>query len=305
MTILFEKTIMLVAIIAIGYMCSRFKLVSLEFNKGLSKIVLNIFLPAMILSSVINKEVPMTGSELISGFLMMIVMSLVCYGIGLLTPTILRIKDGDKGMYRMLAGFMNNGFFGFPLIAAVYGEGAVFFASLSNIPFNTLLYTFGILLLKDKDTKVDFRLKSILSAPLVATIIAALILIFKIHIPSIIADIVTTVGNGTVPLSMMCIGISLGAVPIYKAFTNLRLYGVSLVRLLLCPVAVWFILHFFITNPMILGIIVIISGCPSAAVCTMLGIENGRDGVESSEGIFLCSVLAALTIPLLMKVLGL
>ena len=112
MIVLFEKMAMLVILLALGYLCARMKLVGPEFNKGLSKLVMNLFLVGMILSSVINKDMELSGSEALTGFLMLTLMVLICLGIGFISPTVLRIKNGDRGMYRMLVSFMNNGFMG-------------------------------------------------------------------------------------------------------------------------------------------------------------------------------------------------
>lgn len=304
MTVLFEKMAMLVILLALGYLCARLKLVGPEFNKGLSKLVINFFLVAMILSSVINKDMELTGSEALTGFLMLAVMELICFGIAWVSPAVLRIKDGDIGMYRMLVAFMNNGFMGFPLVAAIYGESAVFFASLSNIPFNLLLYSAGVMLLRDGRGE-KFKLKDAINAPMVATLIAAIIFVFRIPMPVLIDDTIDTISAATVPLSMMCIGLSLGSVSLKDAFVHPRLYGLSFVRLIVSPLIVWFVMHFFVTNPVILGTIVILASCPSAVICTILGIENGRDGIESSEAVFLCTVLSMITIPLLVSVLHL
>lgn len=304
MTVLFEKMAMLVILLALGYLCARLKLVGPEFNKGLSKLVINFFLVAMILSSVINKDMELTGSEALTGFLMLAVMELICFGIAWVSPAVLRIKDGDIGMYRMLVAFMNNGFMGFPLVAAIYGESAVFFASLSNIPFNLLLYSAGVMLLRDGKGE-KFKLKDAINAPMVATLIAAIIFVFRIPMPVLIDDTIDTISAATIPLSMMCIGLSLGSVSLKDAFVHPRLYGLSFIRLVVSPLIVWFVMHFFVTNPVILGTIVILASCPSAVICTILGIENGRDGIESSEAVFLCTVLSMITIPLLVSVLHL
>ncbi len=305
MSVLFEKMAMLVILLALGYLCARLKLVGPEFNKGLSKLVINFFLVGMILSSVINKEMELTGAEALTGFLMLALMMLICFAIAWISPGVLRIKDGDKGMYRMLVAFMNNGFMGFPIVAAIYGEGAVFFASLSNIPFNLLLYSAGVMLLREGSEGEKFKLRNAINAPLVATLIATIILVLKIPVPAIIDDTVDTISSATVPLSMMCIGLSLGSVSLKDAFVHPRLYGLSFVRLVVCPLIVWFVMSFFITNPVILGTIVILAACPSAVICSILGIENGRDGIESSEAVFLCTVLSMITIPLLVSVLNL
>ena len=305
MIVLIEKMALLVMLLALGYLCARLKLVGPEFNKGLSKLVINVFLAGMILSSVINKKLEMTGGDVAFGLLMMTLSMLICVGIGWLSPTLLRIKDGDKGMYRILAAFMNNGFMGFPLVAAVYGENTVFFASLSNIPFNLLLYTVGVMFLQKGDKNTKFSIKSVINVPIVATLIAVVIFIFEIPMPKLVDDVADTLSAATVPLSMMCVGLSLGSVSLKEALMQPRLYGISLVRLLICPLAVWLVLRIFITNPVILGTIVILSACPSAIICTILGIQYGRDGVESSEAIFISTMLSMITIPLLISVLGL
>ena len=305
MIVLIEKMALLVMLLALGYLCARLKLVGPEFNKGLSKLVINVFLAGMILSSVINKKLEMTGGDVAFGLLMMTLSMLICVGIGWLSPTLLRIKDGDKGMYRILAAFMNNGFMGFPLVAAVYGENAVFFASLSNIPFNLLLYTAGVMLLQKGDKNTKFSIKSVINVPIVATLIAVVIFAFEIPMPKLVDDVADTLSAATVPLSMMCVGLSLGSVSLKEALLQPRLYGISLVRLVICPLAVWLVLRMFITNPVILGTIVILSACPSAIICTILGIQYGRDGVESSEAIFISTMLSMITIPLLISVLGL
>ena len=305
MIVLIEKMALLVMLLALGYLCARLKLVGPEFNKGLSKLVINVFLAGMILSSVINKKLEMTGGDVAFGLLMMTLSMLICVGIGWLSPTLLRIKDGDKGMYRILAAFMNNGFVGFPLVAAVYGENAVFFASLSNIPINLLLYTAGVMLLQKGDKNTKFSIKSVINVPIVATLIAVVIFAFEIPMPKLVDDVADTLSAATVPLSMMCVGLSLGSVSLKEALMQPRLYGISLVRLLICPLAVWLVLRIFITNPVILGTIVLLSACPSAIICTILGIQYGRDGVESSEAIFISTMLSMITIPLLISVLGL
>ena len=111
--------------------------------------------------------------------------------------------------------------------------------------------------------------------------------------------------DACIPLSMMCIGLSLGNVSIKDAFIHPRIYGMNFMRLVAAPIAVWFVLHFFITDIVMLGSIVIVAACPPAVVCAILGMDYGRDGVEASETIFVGTVLSMFTIPLLISLLGL
>ncbi len=305
MTVIFEKMAMLVILLAAGYAFARFKIVSPEFNKGLTKLIMNFFLVGMILSSVINKELDMTGGEILFCLGMWCLMFAITVAVGWLTPRVFRMKNGDRGMYSLMVGFMNNGFIGFPLATAVYGADALFFASLSNIPFNLILYTVGVVILQSGEEEAGFSIKRAINAPIIATLAAVLILAFGIHIPSFLADTVDYIATATVPLSMMCVGLALGGVALKDAFCHPRLYIVSLMRVVVCPVLVWLALKGIVADPVMLGTIVLLAATPTAVICTILGIEYGRDGIESSECILLSTVMSVVTIPLLVSVLGL
>lgn len=305
MTVIFEKMAMMVIFLAGGYIFARMKVVGPEFNKGLSKLVINFFLVGLILSSVVNKESDMTGRELFFSLGLWFVMIAISIIVGWLTPRLFRMKSGDKGMYSLMVSFMNNGFMGFPLVVAVYGADALFFAALSNIPFNLMLYTVGLVFLNSGEGSQRLSLKRVINAPIVATLIAILILVLKIPLPGFIEDTLGYMSSATVPLSMMCIGVALGGVALKDAFCHPKLYLISLMRLIVCPVLTWLILKGIVADPVMLGTIVILAATPTAVICTILGIENGRDGIESSEGVLLSTVLSTGTIPLLISVLGL
>ena len=305
MTVLLQKMALMLILLVLGYVAVRFKIVPEDFNKGLSKLVINVLLVGMILSSVINKELEMTGAEVAQGVLMMAIAQVIGILIGVLSVKLIpSLKRGDSGMYSMLIGFMNNVFMGFPLVAAFFGEDCVFFASLSNIPFNLMLYTIGIRMLQKGNGDEKLNLKRIINMPIIATLAALIIFVFEIPMPAIIDDTMDTLSAAVVPLSMMCIGMSLGNVPIKDAVLQPKMYIVSFMRLIVAPLAAWLILRMFITNPQTLGIIILLELTPSAVICTMLGLENGRDGVESSSGIFISTVLSVVTIPLMLALLG-
>ena len=87
---------------------------------------------------------------------------------------IIRVPKESRGVLWCLTAFMNNAFIGFPLAAAIYGEQAVFYAAISNIPFNLLLYTVGMAKLRQGDGKT-LSWRKIFTPPLVTTLLAAVI----------------------------------------------------------------------------------------------------------------------------------
>lgn len=305
MLVILEKMALLVIMLVLGYMCVKLKLVGPEFNKGLNKLVINILLVGLILGSVINKDLGMSRSDMLFCLGMMTIMQVLCLVIGVLARRLPGLKNGDGGVYALLVAFSNLGFIGVPVIASVYGDSAVFLVSLGNIPFNILLYTVGILLLQDDGSRQKIDIKRMINVPIIATLAATVIFLFNIPMPALIEDAANMLSDACVPLSMMCVGLSLGNVSLKKTIMNPRIYIVNFLRLIVCPLLVWLIMRVFVSDPVMLGSIVIVAACPPAVVCTIVAMENGRDGVESSELICLGTLLSMVTIPLLISVLGL
>lgn len=305
MLVILEKMALLVIMLLLGYMCVKLKLVGPEFNKGLNKLVINILLVGLILGSVINKDLGMSRSDMLFCLGMMTIMQVLCLVIGILARRLPGLKNGDGGVYALLVAFSNLGFIGVPVIASVYGDSAVFLVSLGNIPFNILLYTVGILLLQDDGSRQKIDIKRMINVPIIATLAATVIFLFNIPMPALIEDAANMLSDACVPLSMMCVGLSLGNVSLKKTIMNPRIYIVNFLRLIVCPLLVWLIMRVFVSDPVMLGSIVIVAACPPAVVCTIVAMENGRDGVESSELICLGTLLSMVTIPLLISVLGL
>lgn len=293
----------LVLLMLIGYLCAKIGLTNAESNKHASRIVMNVLLVGTILNSVINVDPTLSNKEILL-FFGLIVLEFVVLGIvAWFFPGILGIRGADKGPSRNIILFMNNGFVGLPVVQVAFGTEAVFYASLSNIPFNILLYTVGIAQLRGTEGGEKFRLKDIVNAPMAATFAAVILFLARIHVPVFIADTISSLAGATIPMSMIIIGTSLGGIPVKSAFGDWRAYALSFVKLIVCPVAVWAVLRFFTSNVMMLGVLIIIAACPTAMILTVLCLQYGKDEALASKTIFLSTVFSAATIPLVLWLL--
>ena len=137
------KMVMLVALMFIGYFCFKLKITGPEFNKNVSSVMMNVFLCATILNSVINVEPTMSNGELFYIVVLFLFAMVVAWALGFLTAKVLRVPKENQGVILCLVTYMNTAFVGFPIVETVYGAEAVFYASLSGIPFNIMLYSLG------------------------------------------------------------------------------------------------------------------------------------------------------------------
>lgn len=296
----FAKMGMLILIMLLGYLCARIGVTGPEFNKRVTPLVMNVLLAATILNSVLS--VPdFSGLEILDYVIVLTAMTVLCLLLSWWLPQLLRTPAGDVGSMRLVTAFSNVGFVGLPLIAALYGEEMVFFASLANIPFNILLYSIGAVQLSNGDgARLDWR--KVLNMPVIATLLSVVLLLSRIHVPTVLADTISTLAGATIPLSMLIIGTSLGAISVRSALTDWRVYAVSAARLLVCPLLTWLVLRPFTSGAM-LGIPVLLAACPSAMVVTALCLQYGRSDAFASKCIFLNTILSAVTIPLLIWLL--
>ena len=159
-----------------------------------------------------------------------------------------------------------------------------FFASLANIPFNLALYSIGAAQLSGSaGARFDWR--KVLNMPVIATLLSVVLLLSRIHVPAVIADTISTLAGATIPLSMLIIGTSLGAISVRAALADWRVYVVSAVRLLVCPLLTWLVLRPFVSGAL-LGIPVLLAACPSAMVVTALCLQYDRSDAFASKCIF-------------------
>ena len=299
LSVVFAKMAMLVLIMLLGYLCARIGITGPEFNQRVTPLMVKVLLPATILNSVLS--VPdFSGRELLDYILVMTVMVALQMLPAWFLPRLMRTRSEDVGATRLVTAFGNVGFVGLPVVAAIFGDEMVFFASLCNIPFNLALYSCSAAQLSPDGGRV--RWQDVLNAPVIATLLSVVLLLSRIHVPAVIADTISTLAGATIPLSMLIIGTSLGGISVRSVLTDWRVYVVSAVRLLVCPLLTWLVLRPFVSG-VLLGIPVLLAACPSAMVVTALCLQYERSDAFASKCIFLSTVLSAVTIPLLIWLL--
>jgi predicted permease len=102
---------------------------------------------------------------------------------------------------------------------------------------------------------------------------------------------------------MLIIGSTLASIPFKKVFTQWRLYPVTVIKLLIVPVVTWLVLRLFIHDALMLGILVVLSGMPTATSATMISMEYGGNERLASTGVFITTLFSLASIPALVFVL--
>ena len=301
-SVLIPKMIVFVVLMVIGYLCAKTNFAGREFTKDASKMVINVFMSATIINSVLVADARLSGGELLQVMLVLCMSMGVCWILAAISCRLVGL--GDKApLFELLIAVMNNMFIALPVVETLFGSQAVFYCSLSCIPFNVLLYTFGIYRLQGGEGKGSVRLRDIFSIPLLATLVALVIFLLRPPVPPVVKELTSTMAAATMPLSMIVIGSSLGSVSLLDAFKKGKLYLMCVIRLLLCPLLVWLLAGLMTEDLMLRVTATIIAAAPSGVVVSVLAIQYDRDAVFTSEGILLSTVFSMLTIPLIVSII--
>ena len=270
------------------------------FTRTASSLVLNVFMVGTILNSMISTGAERDLSNLPEIILMTFMMTLIGYATAWLVTRLVRIEPDNAPSFEILMGVGNSMFIALPIAGALYGAYAVFIVSLSCIPFNVFLYSYGVWRIRGTETG-KLRVKDMFSIPLIATLLGLLILLLDLSVPKVIVDIFSSLSGATMPMSMMVIGASLGSVSLLDAFRNPKLAILSAVRLILIPILTWVICRFLTDDPVLLMTCMIIAASPSAVIVSVIAIQYGRDGVFASEAVQHSTICSIVTIPLLIQ----
>lgn len=295
-------------IIAVGYAAKKLKFMTADFDKMLSKLILSIALPSMILGSVLVAEHLPTLENILLAFGASCACYVVVIAIAYAVTFVLRIHDGNRGVFKFMLCFGNVGFIGFPVLSALYGSDVLIYATIFNLPFNVLVFTVGILFLmqdSEEDTKLATTWRTFLTPTIVACAAAIVLALCGVHNVPVIGGALSELGSLTTPGALLIVGSSLGGMPAKDLIGGPKLWAASLIRMLVTPLCVWGVFHFLIADPLMLAAIVVISGMPVATNGTMLCYQYGGNSHTMAQGTFITTVLSLVSVPLLAQFLAL
>ena len=285
---------------AMGFLAHRLGYFNSETDQRLSKVVLNITMPAMSVAAVITGDTLPELAEVLAVLKVAAVFYLLEMVFALAAPRLLGGTPGQKGVWRFGLVFGNIAFIGYPVATALFGPGALFYAVILAMPFNLLSYTLGPLMLVGAKR---FQWKQLITPCTTAAVLGLFFALTRLRPPALVGECLAFVGNVTVPLSLLVVGSLLAGLPMGQVFKSPRLWCLSALRLLVLPGVLYIILRALGTESLLLGITVIEMAMPVAINGSMLCLEYGGDKECMAQATLLTTAASIITIPLIASAL--
>lgn len=168
------------------------------------------------------------------------------------------------------------------------------------LAFNVICYSYGVYLASSMgENKEKFQWKKLLSPGTFSSVIAILIFVFHISVPAPIETFVNYLGDTSIAMSMIIIGISLAQMDWKSAFSKKEYYIFSFVRMFLIPLVLVYFSNFLPFDKTVIGVYQIMICMPVASMTCMLSQEYSGDGSEAAKIISITTILTVISAPLI------
>ena len=295
----------LFALVVVGYIAGKLGYLGGDFDRQLSRLVINITCPALILSSAMTGILP-DRHFILPLLLISFVTYIILAAVAFLLPRYLTKRKDDEGSIGFALMFGNVGFMGYPVVASIFGHEAVFYAAVLNMVNTFAVFTIGTILITGKSEVEEerFQKKVLYSTPMLAAYLTMAIVALEIdNIPEAISQPLTMLGNITVPAALLIIGSSMSNLPLRSLLGNATVYATSLFRLAFLPIGIHYLMSALGFSSLVTNINTLVIAMPVATYGTILCLKYKKDVTIMTEMTFITTLLSMISIPLLVMLL--
>jgi len=237
-----------------------------------------------------------------SGYMMVIALIVFAILIAISFPLskVIRLSKTKQYMAVFMLIFGNTGFMGIPVIKALYGADAVFYAAILEMINDILMFTIGIVLIQmSAGSSLKVSPKQLLSPGFIGVVIGLILFLLNFQLPSMLGGSIEIIGAATTPLTMFAIGFQLGGLKFREIVGDWQVYVISAVKLLIVPVVTLLIVKLWAGDFTMLEKVLIISfAMPVASASTIFSQQYKGEVAFATKTVLLSTVFSIITIPI-------
>lgn len=305
-----QSVLSIIFMISIGYILAYKKWIDDKVNNIFSKLVINISLPALMLSNLMTtftrEKLGQAGKGLIIPFLSII----LCYAVSVLVSKLIKVSPLRRGTFQCMFYLSNTIFIGLPLNLALFGEHSVPYVLYYYISNTTIFWTIGVYAIK-KDGGLNEQkifsletLKKIFTPPLMGFIVAIIFILLNIKLPSSIMDTCKYLGNLTTPLSMLFIGAVIQSINLKSIKFDKDMLLVLIGRFVVSPLITYLFIYLFAAPQLMKNVFIIQSALPVMANTAIVTKAYNADHEFAAIMIAITTLASLVFIPLYMLILS-
>ena len=300
--VLIRQMLSFYTMIGVGFGGYCLRMVGDEDVAALSRFLVRIFIPAMLMTNIVNtvrtETLPKLPGLLFALFLTLALMLAIGWGTGKLFG----LGEDTQGVHTAMMGLPNDGLLGYQLWLAVFPEEAGLAIMAGCIVYSIAQWGIAYPLTIPKGSETTFHWKKMLTPPLLSSAVGCAMVLADIHPEgNMVWDTLSGIGSCTKYVAMIYIGGVLAQKGICRTFKRPVLFATAFIKMLVIPFAIALILGVLpFLDRTYWCMVVMMSAMPAPVVVCIQAAMNRSDEEYAVGSMVLSTVICLGTIPLVM-----
>lgn len=296
---LIETVALMFVYLAVGFVARKTGLITDTSSKSLSKTILCVAQPFMLVNAIMTNEYSKEG---LKSFGIVLIIGIIVHAVAAAIAFIaaIRMKDQEERRISEVAMvFANCGFFGFPLVEALYGKQGLFWGAVYVIIFNVAVWTYGLFVLSRAKSSVKMNLvKMVLNFGTVPCILGVVLYLLRITFPPFVMTAISSIGAVCTPLSLIVAGGLIATIPLKRLVSNGKVYYTCFIKLLAVPIVSAVVLKLCGFNDAYVLFGATMASLPTGAIVAMFSETHDIKPNYAAHNVGMSTLLTIGTIPL-------
>lgn len=297
--LLMEQIVELFIMIFMGFAIVKAGIVKDEESKVLSKIVLYLVIPCVIVNAFQVDYTAQTVKGLMIAFVASVILQIILLIIVAVMGKVLSLNEVEVASVY----YSNSGNLIVPIVTFILGKEWVLYGCVFMSVQLVFLWTHCKKIIS-RERSYDWK-KIVLNINMISIAVGVVLFFTRIRMPEVIDNTIGAVGNMIGPASMIVTGMLFAGMNLKQIFVNKRVYFVSFLRMLIVPlIALVLIKGSRLANvsadaPKIMLIVFLAVITPSASTVTQMCQVYGNDSQYASAINVVTTLSAIITMPVM------
>lgn len=306
MNAVFQTIALIGLFIAIGALLAR----TYNFNDDTRSLyitlIVNVAIPAIILSSIFNVEMtPERFTLIIFVFIASVVINVFGIGLGYLISYIFYRDSKHKNELAILSGLGNTGFIGIPLCAVLFGPEGALYAAIFDAGVDFTIWTVAVFLLQEKKKFRLSMLKEMINVPIIAIVVGLTAAYFQVKPPQVFINLFDYLAGLAAPLAMFYVGTIIMNLQRSRVGSLVRKMWIPIIiKLFVVPLSVMFFVLWIETEVVVIQTILVQSMMPTITLASILFAKFSKNEEMGAMTTVVSTLIALLTIPLMIYIVN-
>lgn len=297
--LLMEQIVELFIMIFMGFAIVKAGIVKDEESKVLSKIVLYLVIPCVIVNAFQVDYTAQTVKGLMIAFVASVILQIILLIIVAVMGKVLSLNEVEVASVY----YSNSGNLIVPIVTFILGKEWVLYGCVFMSVQLVFLWTHCKKIIS-RERSYDWK-KIVLNINMISIAVGVVLFFTRIRMPEVIDNTIGAVGNMIGPASMIVTGMLFAGMNLKQIFVNKRVYFVSFLRMLIVPLIALVLIKgsrladLSADAPKIMLIVFLAVITPSASTVTQMCQVYGNDSQYASAINVVTTLSAIITMPVM------